>query len=167
MKKILKGRSKGFTLIELVVVIAILGILAGLAISRFTDFQEEARGATVLANMRTIESCAEVYAVKNGELPPRAAPYGNYNDNVKLFVPEYLAAWPIAPAKGQIFKIHGNNGKDYRYRVKIANVHFTWNGKDPATNDEGQQRATLGRWTITNFETNTNPSGNNKYIEKI
>ena len=34
MKKILKGHSKGFTLIELVIVIAILGILAGLAISR-------------------------------------------------------------------------------------------------------------------------------------
>ncbi len=153
MKKILKGHSKGFTLIELVIVIAILGILAGLAISRFVDFQEEARGATVLANMRTIESCAAVYATKKGEFPPRACPKG-YADGVDLFVPEYLASWPVAPAEGKIFKVSGNDGKDYRYQIKKANVYFTWNGVDQAQNDEGQQRATLGRWTIDNFLNN-------------
>ena len=44
----------GFTLIELVIVIAILGILAGIAIPRFMDAAATARGAKMLADMRTI-----------------------------------------------------------------------------------------------------------------
>ena len=51
-------KLKGFTLIELVIVIAILGILAGIAIPRFIDTTEAARGAKLLGDMRTIESMA-------------------------------------------------------------------------------------------------------------
>lgn len=53
MKNFIKNQ-KGFTLVELVVVIAILGILAGLAIPRFMDATASARGARIVADMRTI-----------------------------------------------------------------------------------------------------------------
>ena len=161
MNRTIRKHTKGFTLIELVIVIAILGILAGLAISRYIDMQEEARGATVLANMRTIESCAEVYATKKGELPPRACPDG-YQSGVDLFVPEYLAAWPVAPTPEQIFKVKGNDGKYYRYSVAKDTVYYTWNGVAPKDNDAGLQRVTLGRWTIDNFENNTLPTDDGK-----
>ena len=55
----------GFTLIELVVVIAILGILAGIAIPRFMDAQATARGSRILADMRTLESALTMYTVNN------------------------------------------------------------------------------------------------------
>ena len=55
----------GFTLIELVVVIAILGILAGIAIPRFIDAQATARGSKILADMRTLESALTIYNIKN------------------------------------------------------------------------------------------------------
>lgn len=57
-------KLKGFTLIELVIVIAILGILAGIAIPRFTDAVETARGAKLLADLRSIESAGTVYYTK-------------------------------------------------------------------------------------------------------
>lgn len=114
----------------------------------------------MLANMRTIESCAEVYAVKNGELPPRICPNdGDFNTKKELLVPAYLAEWPSAPTSEQIFKVKGNDGKYYRYRVANDTVYFTWNGVAKDQNDKGLQRVTLGRWTIDNFENNTKPEG--------
>lgn len=61
--------NKGFTLVELVVVIAILGILAGIAIPRFLDATASARGAKIVADMRTIESAEVIYYAKYSQYP--------------------------------------------------------------------------------------------------
>lgn len=60
--------KKGFTLIELIVVIAILGILAIIAIPRFTGMRENANEGAVIANLRTIQTAAEVAAAENNIL---------------------------------------------------------------------------------------------------
>ena len=57
----MRPMKKGFTLVELVVVIAILGILAGLAIPRFVNANMAARGSKILADISACESAINIY----------------------------------------------------------------------------------------------------------
>ena len=87
--------KKGFTLVELVVVIAILGILAGIAIPRFMDATASARGAKVVADMRTVESSLSMYYAKNGTY------YSTGTTGVtipNLVTAGYLASEPVPPS---------------------------------------------------------------------
>ena len=59
--------KKGFTMIELIFVIVILGILASVAIPRLAATRTDAAIATTVANLRTILSDAASYYAVNGE----------------------------------------------------------------------------------------------------
>lgn len=63
--KKLKNR-KGFTLIELIVVIAILGILVAIAVPRLGAFRGDAANNASEANIRTLESAAMMAIAEHG-----------------------------------------------------------------------------------------------------
>ncbi|HKK54250.1 MAG TPA: prepilin-type N-terminal cleavage/methylation domain-containing protein, partial [Patescibacteria group bacterium] len=63
VNKRLRNR-KGFTLIELVVVVAILGILALVAIPRFAGIREEAQNEADRTAAVTVLNAAELYAIQ-------------------------------------------------------------------------------------------------------
>ena len=63
-----KETQAGFTLIELMVVIVILGILAGLIIPRVMGRPDEARQAKAKIQMESLESALKLYKLDNGPL---------------------------------------------------------------------------------------------------
>lgn len=63
MKKIRKllRQQEGFTLVELMVAVVILGILAGIGVQQYGKIQENARKAANAANIRVIKNAAQMY----------------------------------------------------------------------------------------------------------
>lgn len=68
----LKAKRKGFTLVELVVVMAIIGILVLLVVPRFSVMTDSARSRTTEANLRTLVSAYSMYMADNAGKAPTA-----------------------------------------------------------------------------------------------
>ncbi|MDD5433830.1 MAG: prepilin-type N-terminal cleavage/methylation domain-containing protein [Nitrospira sp.] len=66
IRKIVNKDEKGFTLIELMIVVAILGILAAIAIPNFMRFQAKSRQSEAKTNLGAIGTSAEAWRAEQG-----------------------------------------------------------------------------------------------------
>lgn len=65
-----RSKNQGFTLVEILIVVVILGILAAIVIPQFTSASETAKGSSVVSQLQTIRSQLELYQVQhNGNYP--------------------------------------------------------------------------------------------------
>jgi len=89
MNKINKAAKKGFTLIELMIVVAIIGILAAVAIPKFADLINKSKEGATKGSLGAVRSAITVYYGDMEGVYP--------NDNLSQgFTPKYIAAIPVA-----------------------------------------------------------------------
>ena len=63
--------TKGFTLVEILIVVIILGILAAIVIPQFTNASQDARKSSLTSQLQTIRSQVELYKLQHlDEFPP-------------------------------------------------------------------------------------------------
>jgi len=67
------GETKGFTLIELMVVIIIIGVLSAIGIANYIRMTEKARVASLMANMHTVQIEVELFGTDSLVYPSDAA----------------------------------------------------------------------------------------------
>jgi len=63
-------RRYGFTLVELLIVVVILGILATVVFPMFTEAATNAKSATLKSHLKGIRSAMQRYKIDHGEFPP-------------------------------------------------------------------------------------------------
>lgn len=67
-----KIKQQGFTIVELLIVIVVIGILAALVITTFTGIQQQARDTERQTDINAIHSHVEAYYAQNGYYPALA-----------------------------------------------------------------------------------------------
>ena len=66
-----KSRKGGFTLVELMVVVAVIAILAAIAMPQFLSAADRARNAKETADIQIIKNATQLYMIdKNVDIPP-------------------------------------------------------------------------------------------------
>ncbi len=69
--------KRGFTLVEILIVVVILGILAAIVIPQFTQASTEARLTSLASDLQTLRSQIELYQVQHNDVAPTFANFAN------------------------------------------------------------------------------------------
>ena len=107
--------QKGFTLIELMIVIAIIGILAAIAIPQFSAYRKRSYNAAAQSDLRNAATAQEAYYVDaaryTGTVANLIGTYGLYTSDKVIF---YSAAGDVT---SYIMRSYHTSG-DKTYRIK-------------------------------------------------
>src|SRR5437588_2291982 len=93
MSRLLRRSRRGFTLVEIMIVVLIIGILLAIAVPNFIKARETSRAKACVANLKDIESAKEQWAMDN-----RAAT--NATPAMTDLTPTYIRSTPACPSGG-------------------------------------------------------------------
>ena len=123
--------NRGFTLIELVIVIAIIGLLVAIAVPRMADSRKKAATATHNANVRTLEGAANMYMAEEG-IPDEPAG--------RAEVEPYVQDWPKVPKGTGDATVEKEAGKEYGISIDTnGGITVTPAKIDTSTTDNSQE----------------------------
>jgi len=116
-------RNKAFTLIEMLIVVAIIAVLALIAVPNFLEAQTRSKASRARADMRAITSALEVYCVDYKRYPPARSFCSGAMDSIGDY---YMCPWEITTPVAYV----SNRTKDvfnpdFQYKYISPGLGFT------------------------------------------
>ena len=129
--------QRGFATLEVILMVMVIGILASIAVPRFTSITTAANTAKVQADLSTIDTAIAIYIMEEGEVNVPTTPSG---------LSDYLQdASNIKPPKGDVYNTEGTDGI-----ITVDDTDYAI-----AKQDNGEYRATLEGKTAGTFKKST------------
>ncbi len=136
--------KKGFTIVELLIVIVVIAVLAAITVVAYNGTQMRARDSDRASDMKALASAIELYKVDNGNYPPCGLDNGGCNATglTSLLAP-YMNTMPLDPMNPTktYSYVRGTVSQDsYGLRIQYEtkptcksgfNVNPAWWGADP------------------------------------
>lgn len=136
-----KHRNNGFTIVELLIVIVVIGVLASISIAAYNGVQARARNVDRQSDVNAIAKALAIYEIENGSFPKQGMVAGmdivDYPITA-LKLPRKAIISPTAPAGTQNSfsetKWGGDTSTDYYgYRAVNASDGVCWSTDDTCT----------------------------------
>ncbi len=127
----MKYLSRGFTIVELLVVVIVIGIIASISIVSYNGVQDRAEFSRAQTDMKHINDALTIYRAKNGQYPstsgwtyqyPTAYSSALNTGFLSALVPSYLDSMPVGktnPSYWYYSYAYISNGTDYKL-IRIA-----------------------------------------------
>ena len=139
--------KRGFSLVELMIVVAVLGILAAIVVPQFQQHATQAREAVAKDNLRILRGAIELYTARHGGVPPgyqnnnpQSPPSDSVFNQQLIIEGRYISEMPNNPFnKRQDIRIIANNETipqnptgqfGWIYQPATKTIKLDWLGTD-------------------------------------
>jgi general secretion pathway protein G len=139
---------RGFSLVELIIVVAVLGIMAAIVVPQFQSHSTQAKKAVAKESLRILRGAIELYTARHGGVPPgyenddpQTSPTSSNFYQQLVVDGNYLLKIPKNPfSNRQNIRMIGNSetfpqnpidGYGWIYQAATKTIRLNWPGSDP------------------------------------